>query len=160
MKFSCPLICVSDMARSKEFYARVLGLDVVSDFGANVTLTGGISLQTEETWKLLTGRDAVTDSAWGELYFEEDHMDAFLSRLDKMEGVSYVHPPLEHPWGQRAVRIYDPDRHIIEIGETLLTVIRRFMAQGMDAEAAAMRMDVPEGFIRALLSENGAQDGV
>ena len=50
MKFSNPLIVVSDMEKSKLFYSTVLGLDVILDFGANVTLTGGISLQTKESW--------------------------------------------------------------------------------------------------------------
>ena len=49
MKFSNPLIVVSDMEKSKLFYSTVLGLDVILDFGANVTLTGGIALQTKES---------------------------------------------------------------------------------------------------------------
>lgn len=38
MKFKNPLLAVQDMERSKEFYHQVLGLHVVVDFGANVTL--------------------------------------------------------------------------------------------------------------------------
>nr|WP_326185416.1 hypothetical protein [uncultured Oscillibacter sp.] len=32
--------------------------------------------------------------------------------------VEAVCPPLEHRWGQRVVRPYDPDRHIVEVGES------------------------------------------
>lgn len=46
MKFKNPLLVVSDMEKSKTFYKEVLGLRVTMDFGANVTLTGGICLQT------------------------------------------------------------------------------------------------------------------
>ncbi|NOV61328.1 catechol-2,3-dioxygenase [Clostridium beijerinckii] len=42
MKFSNPMIVVSNMEKSKKFYYEVLGLEVVVDFGANVTLTGGV----------------------------------------------------------------------------------------------------------------------
>ena len=42
MKFKNPLLVVTDMERSKAFYREVLGLRVIMDFGANVTLTGGL----------------------------------------------------------------------------------------------------------------------
>ena len=51
MKFTSTLIAVSDLEKSKRFYQDVLGLDIIADFGANVTLTGGVVLQTLETWK-------------------------------------------------------------------------------------------------------------
>lgn len=51
MHFESPLLAVRDLAASIDFYKRVLGLDVVVDFGANVTLTGGVCLQTLETWR-------------------------------------------------------------------------------------------------------------
>ena len=37
------------MERSVEFYKTVLGLHKIMDFGANVTLTGGVCLQTLDT---------------------------------------------------------------------------------------------------------------
>ena len=49
MRYTGILLAVKDMETSKRFYHDVLGLDVVADFGANVTLTGGIALQTLET---------------------------------------------------------------------------------------------------------------
>ena len=45
-KFTSTLIAVSDMEKSKQFYRDVLGMNVVADFGANVTLDGGLVLQT------------------------------------------------------------------------------------------------------------------
>ena len=50
MKPGGPLFAVRDMKTSLKFYRDVLGLEVVNDFGANVVLTGGLSLQTLETW--------------------------------------------------------------------------------------------------------------
>ena len=55
MKFKNPLLVVADMEKSVEFYKKVLGLHVIMDFGANKTLTGGLCLQTLETWRELTG---------------------------------------------------------------------------------------------------------
>ena len=64
---------------------------------------------------------------------------AWLETLD----VEYVHPVKEHAWGQRVVRFYDPDRHMIEVGEDMKVVCKRFLDSGMTVEQTAERMDVP-----------------
>ncbi|WP_442860809.1 hypothetical protein [Alkaliphilus sp. B6464] len=48
-----------------------------------------------------------------ELYFEEDDFDGFIQKINDIEGINYVHTMVEHSWGQRVVRFYDPDKHII-----------------------------------------------
>ena len=150
MKFKNPLLAVRDMERSKAFYRTVLGLRVIMDFGANVTLTGGVCLQTADSWADLLrvgAEDIRFGGKDGELYFEEDDFDGFLSRLEGLPDIRYVHPALEHPWGQRAVRFYDPDGHIIEVGENMKNVCRRFLDSGMTPEETAKRMDVPLKFV-------------
>ena len=143
MNYNCPMIVVSDMEKTVEFYKNVLGLDVIQDFGANKTLTGGISLQTEESYKEFIGKDKISYGGDNfELYFEEDKIDAFFEKLKEFN-VELVHPVQEHSWGQRAVRFYDPDRNIIEVGESLQAVCSRFSASGMNADEIAARMDVP-----------------
>ncbi len=121
MKYTCTLIAVKNMEKAKQFYHDVLGLEVISDFGANVTLTGGIALQTLDTWKEFIYKSAseiILENNACELYFEEDDMSGFISKLDSMNDIEYIHPLFEHSWGQRVVRFSDPDRHIIEVGET------------------------------------------
>lgn len=88
----------------------------------------------------------------GELYFEEEDMDTFCDHLKKFD-ICYVHPLFEHRWGQRVVRFYDPDRHIIEVGEKLDAVILRFMEQGLSAKETAARMDIPFDFVKACLNK-------
>ena len=116
MNYTCPLIAVRDMERSKRFYRDVLGCGVVNDFGANVTLTGGFALQTLETWKDFIRRDA--------------------------GGITF---------GGGA--FYAPDRHIIEVGETMTSVVRRFIDSGLSAGQTAERTDVPEDYVRSCLEE-------
>lgn len=86
------MLVVKDLAMSKAFYGNVLGLHIIADFGANVTLTGGVCLQTEETWKEFIANEEI---AYGgkdaELYFEEENFDAFLTELSKMK-IEYVAP--------------------------------------------------------------------
>jgi catechol 2,3-dioxygenase-like lactoylglutathione lyase family enzyme len=143
------------MESSKRFYRTVLGLEVVADFGANVTLTGGISLQTADTWAKLIRRETgeiVFRNLAAELYFEEDRIDDFAAKLAAVPDLAYVHPLLEHPWGQRAVRFYDPDGHIIEVGENMAVVVRRFLDNGLSIRETAARMDVPEAYVRSCLA--------
>ncbi len=151
MELKNPLLAVADMERSLAFYETVLGLRVVLDFGANKTLTGGLCLQTLDTWRSFLGTDQV---AFGgndaEIYFEEDRFDAFAERLSTLP-IQYVHPVKEHRWGQRVVRFYDPDRHIIEVGENLAAVCRRFLDSGLTPEQTAERMDVSLEYVRECL---------
>ena len=49
------------------------------------------------------------------------------------------------------VRIYDPDKHIIEIGESIKVVCRRFLDNGMAPEQVAERMNVPMKFVNACM---------
>ena len=152
MKFKNPLLVVSDMEKSKKFYKDVLGLRVIMDFGANVTLTGGLCLQTKETWMEFIGakeNEVVFGGNNAEIYFEEDDFDSFAEKLKGLKNIDYVHPVIEHRWGQRVVRFYDPDKHIIEVGENIKFVCRRFLDSGMTAEEVAVRMDVPLKFVQA-----------
>lgn len=155
MNYGGTLLVVKDLDRSKRFYREVLGQEVILDFGANVTLTGGFSLQTLDTWTGFIGkreREILFGANAGELYFEEEDFDGFLQRLQGMDGVDYVHPVAEHGWGQRGIRIYDPDKHIIEIGEDMRSVVRRFSRKGLTPEEISVRMDVPLEYVISQLA--------
>ena len=152
-KYTSTLIAVSDMEKSKQFYRDVLGMKVVADFGANITLDGGLVLQTLDTWKTFIRTDnVVLPNNAGELYFEEEDMDTFCEHLKQFD-ICYVHPLFEHRWGQRVVRFYDPDRHIIEVGEKRDAVILRFIEQGLSADETAVRMDIPLDFVTACMEK-------
>ena len=151
MKLKNPMLVVIDIDKSVQFYKKVLGLHVIMDFGANKTLTGGLVLQTAETYKEFIG---TSDISFGcnsfEIYFEEDDFDKFIDNLKECD-VEYVHPVAEHSWGQRVVRFYDPDKHIVEVGENIKMVCRRFLESGMTPEQVAKRMDVPMKFVIACI---------
>ena len=151
MKIKNPMLIVTDIDKSVEFYKKVLGLRVIMDFGVNKTLTGGLALQSLESWQefIETG-DVVFGSNSSEVYFEEDNFDKFADKLKKC-AVEYAHPVKEHSWGQRVVRFYDPDKHIIEVGENIKTVCKRFLDNGMTPEQVAERMNVPMKFVNACM---------
>ncbi|MGI5896416.1 MAG: VOC family protein [Oscillospiraceae bacterium] len=154
MQFKNPLLVVENMERTVAFYKKVLGLRVVMDFGANVTMTGGVCFQSKESWKdfLQVPQERITFGGLdAELYFEEDCFDDFLQKLSALEQIQLVHPAIEHRWGQRAIRFLDPDGHVVEVGENMKAVCRRFLAQGMTEQEVAERMDVPLKYVRACM---------
>lgn len=156
MRYAGSLLVVKDMECSKRFYHDVLGQNVVNDFGANVVMDGGFSLQTQDSWLELIQKkshELVYGGNDTELYFEEDQLDDFCEKLHAFD-VSYVHGRIEHPWGQRAIRFYDPDRHVIEVAESLRTVVQRFLRSGLSIEQTALRMDIPVALVLSHANEN------
>lgn len=148
MNYQGTLIVVTNMEQSKQFYQEVLGMKVLEDFGANVTLEGGLFLQTKDSWgNFIENKEVTLQHNAGELYFEEKDMNTFLAKLATLQ-VEYVHALKEHRWGQRVIRFYDPDHHIIEVGEEIEAVVKRFLDSGMSIEQVAHRMDVSEDYVK------------
>lgn len=117
MKLKNVLIVVNDMERSKRFYRDLFGLEVILDNDGNVILTEGLVLQDAAIWKQFINRDVVPQNHAAELYFEETDIDEFVKKLEAFEEpVQYVNPLMEHSWGQKVVRFYDPDGNLIEVG--------------------------------------------
>ncbi len=142
------LIAVNDMDASKKFYHDILGVNVIADFGANVQLENGLFLQTMDTWSaFINNKDIKLNNNAIELYFEEADIDEFFAKLEAAN-IEYVHEPIEHSWGQRAVRFYDPDHHIIEVAEDITMVVKRFLKSGLSEEQVAARMDAPVDYIK------------
>lgn len=149
MKLQCPMLVVSDLAASRVFYETLLEQKVILDFGANITFNGGFSLQTEESWLQFIDKPGSVLKKRPhnmELYFETESFDSFLQQLGA-QTVELVHPAQTMPWGQRLIRFYDPDGHIIEVGESMQTVICRFLRQGMTAQEVALKSQYPLEFV-------------
>ena len=51
MKYTSTLLAVTDMEKSKQFYHDVLGLDIVADFGANVTIKLAAEMSVCDTFE-------------------------------------------------------------------------------------------------------------
>lgn len=155
MKYKCTLIVVEDMKQSRKFYEEVLGQKVILDFGANITFAGDFSLQTKETWRDFIGdtEDTIVFRPNNcELYFEEKRFDYFIEKLESFE-VEKIHDVKEYPWGQKVIRFYDPDKHIIEVGESMVSVVKRFIDQGLSIEETAERTQHPIEFVVSALKE-------
>lgn len=118
MKLKNIVIVVKDVERSKQFYKELFGLDVILDQEGNVILTEGLVLQESKVWEETLGQKVVWKNHASELYFEETDLELFLEKLQQYEQkIQYVYLPEEGESKKRAVRLYDLDGNMIEVGE-------------------------------------------
>lgn len=154
MKLKNILLVVDDIEKSKIFYRDLFGLRVVTDFGENVILTEGLVLQEKKLWEKFIERNVSAGGNDTEVYFEENDIDGFLEKLEKSSfSIEYLNKCIEHDWGQRVIRIYDPDKHVIEIGESMEYVARRFLKAGMTVEQVAKKTQLPFSQVEAIAQD-------
>lgn len=159
MKLKNILYVVKDIEQSKKFYQELFGLYVINDFGENVILSEGLVLQEQKLWETFIGQKTAFGGNDAELYFEENDIDGFLCRLEQTEFlIRYVNPMMEHDWGQRVIRIYDLDMHVIEIGESLEYVARRFLRAGMSIEETAKKTQLPIQSVEMIAGRNQVEE--
>ncbi len=118
MKLKNIVIVVKDVERSKQFYKELFGLDVILDQEGNAILTEGLVLQESKVWEETLGQKVVWKNHASELYFEETDLELFLEKLQKYEReIQILSWPEAAEGARRAVRLYDPDGNMIEVGE-------------------------------------------
>jgi hypothetical protein len=87
-----------------------------------------------------------------EFYFETEDILAAIQRV-KASGAEFLHELHEEPWGQWTARIFDPDRNLIEIGESLETFVKRLHGSEMTLEQVAQKTSVPLMKVKDILRE-------
>lgn len=151
MKLKNVLFVVRDIEESKAFYRELFGLEVVNDFGENVILTEGLVLQEQKQWEKWIDQEVVSGGNDTELYFEENDLDVFLEKLENSRWkIKYMNCCMEQDWGQRVIRMYDLDYHMIEIRESMEYVIRRYLKLGMSCGEVARKTQYPLGIIEEI----------
>ncbi|MEG0283253.1 MAG: VOC family protein [Erysipelotrichales bacterium] len=152
MEFKGICIAVEDIEKARKFYEEVFGLKVISDYGINITFNAGFSLQQEFDWLLDIPKERIKSLENNfELYFEEDDFDSFIKNLEKRNDIKLLHATKEAPWGQRSIRFYDLDDHLIEVGENLKSVVKRYQNQGNSLEEVSKLMDITLDEVNAIL---------
>lgn len=148
------VVIVQDMERSRHFYAEVLDQKIKTNSPKYVTFETGFSLWQGDRALSAIGQETPATSGNGgfELVFESTDLDAVVARLGAAQ-VKLAHGIREQPWGQRVVRFYDPDGHLLEAGEPMGIVVRRFLTQGLSVEEVSKRTTLPPEEVRRLAEE-------
>lgn len=152
MKFQLALVAVKNIEISKQFYKDLFEQEVVLDLGKNITFSGGFAIQQDFAWLVdISAQEVKEKSNNMELYFEVDDFDEFIEKLNKYPNVKYVHQSKKYEWEQRVVRIYDPDYHMIEIGESMAVVAKRYLKNGYSIEETAKKIQHPVEFVKSCI---------
>jgi catechol 2,3-dioxygenase-like lactoylglutathione lyase family enzyme len=156
IKYICPLITVQDIQKSRKFYQKILNQEVEIDHGANVSFKGGFAIHDVKHYQEFLGEPSTlktdVEKNFMELYFESENLDAIQEKLESIDN-KFVHKIRDQPWGQRVMRFYDPDGYIIEVGEPLEFVVRRFAGQGLSVEEISEKSSMPVEFVRMALEQ-------
>ena len=125
ISFAHTIICSNDLAKSKQFYCEALGMAVSVDYGLCFTLTGdAIMIHDAKAFsqnifkKLKRQYQKKPGKGNLNLYFETDQLQDLYDSV-KQRGYTLIHGIQMQPWNQKVFRVYDPDGHIVEIGEPL-----------------------------------------
>jgi len=145
MKFECLCLSVKNIEASKKFYQDLMGLEIDTDWGANISFKNGFALQQYFNEIIGVPKESViTRSHNMELVFETDDFNTFITKVENYPNIEFVKGGvIEQPWGQRVLHIYDLDGHILEVGEKFSHVLQRFMSEGMSVEEVAIRVGIP-----------------
>ena len=134
------VLFVDDVAKSKDFYSHVLGQEVVADIGGiNIGFKSGLALwEKKYAQNNIFGKPAGSGkSDDAEIYFETAELDEVFARVS--QSATILHPLKIQPWQQRTFRVYDPDGFIVEIAETMESVILRLRHEGLCVEEISQR---------------------
>jgi len=153
MKYICPLVTVSNIKKSRDFYERILEQKVKYDFGENVTFEGDFAIHLKSHFQeLIDGKEIKTGGNNFELYFEFNDILEFEKKLLENK-VEIVHKTREQPWKQRVIRFYDPDKNIIEVGESLEFLSYRLYKKEKTIEEISKIITLPVDFVKASIEK-------
>ncbi len=146
---------VKNIEISKIFYTNTLQLPVRLDFGKNIILQNGLTLWEINKSHIIStslGVEKITDGSCNrfELYFETDHLEEVYADLKK-NGVQFIHEIHEESWGQQTIRFFDPDNHLIEVGESMKLFVTRIYNQGLSVEQVSEKTHVPAEEVKRLI---------
>ena len=154
MKYTCMLISVADINAARNFYEDLFRLEVFQDYGRNIAFTCGLALQQDFDWLVNLPKEKVLKKSNNvEIVFETSNFDEFLMKLKEYPNIEYLGEVIEHTWGQRVIRFYDLDGHMIEVGEDMKMVIQRFLSIGMTMEEISSKMDASAEDLTKLLNQ-------
>jgi len=155
MKLQSTVLITNALPSMRAFYEEVLGLKIQDDFGGCVIYTEGVSLwqpPPDHPVRFTTERGSGHPF---ELCFETDSTQDFEEKAGMLlkSAKAILHGLRTEPWGQRTIRVMDPDGNLLEWGESIPCFVSRLSAEGLDASAVSERTGVAlENVQRILVS--------
>lgn len=152
--YSMTVLLVDDIGISKTFYQTLFNFEIKHDFGENIVFKNGFSIwQKKRAHQIIFGekRDSLNFEKSTELYFETSQIEKMWSRIISDKNIDIIHEIKEEQWGQRTLRIFDPDKFIIEIAEPMDHVVKRLAQSNCSIEAIAQKTQVSMKEVKQIL---------
>ncbi|MBN1596875.1 MAG: VOC family protein [Bacteroidales bacterium] len=151
LNFCSTVIFVKNIEASMKFYIEILNQVIKHDFGLNIMFKSNLSLwQISDSHEISSVAGSSNKENKFELYFETDDIDKEASRL-KLQKVKFFHDIKTEPWGQKTIRFFDPDSHLIEIGEEFSIFLRRIFLETGSLKETSRKTGVQVNLIRETL---------
>lgn len=153
LQFSSTVIICKDFEKMTAFYKDLLQQEVEVDFGNCIGFKSKISL-----WKLsdeypIAQKLGYSFSEKGnnnlEICFETENFEEIVAMLERQD-INFLHRAEEESWGQKTLRLFDPENNLIEIGESIPCFVKRFYNDGMSLEEVAKRTSVPLEYVKLI----------
>jgi len=71
----------------------------------------------------------------------------------KSKNVPFLHEINDEPWGQLTIIFFDPDNHLIEVGESMRQFVNRFYNLGLTVKQISRRTSIPIEEINKLIEK-------
>ena len=156
IKFTSFVMLVKDVEVSKKFYTQILQQKITLDHGRNVIFENGFAIWEADFAHNIIFSEKRDDKSLGrnnfEIYFENDEIEKIFLAL-KEKKIKLVHNIQTQPWGQKVFRFFDPDGHVVEIGEPMHVVIKRFHEEGMSVEEIHSKSFMPIEIINQVIKK-------
>ncbi len=133
MRYTCTVIAVADIKAARKFYEDLFGLEVFQDYGRNIAFTCGLALQQDFDWLVNLPKEKVLKNPT----MRKSSLRRTRTLTDFCTGWKNTQ------LGPAGDPFYDPDGHIIEVGEDMKMVIKRFLASGMTMEEISVKWTLP-----------------
>ncbi len=119
IRFRHSIALVRDIEESKHFYKDILGLSIIRDFDVFVLFQNDFAIHRADLFydyinKPYHGEKMGHDNV--DFYLTTSELEHVSARL-KENKVVFIHEIKQMDWGEKVIRIYDPDGHILEIGD-------------------------------------------
>ncbi len=155
LKYHSTVIFCNDLMKQREFYENFLGQKIIQDLGGCLVFENGFTL-----WKLdkkypVSKELGYTYEPLGnrnlEICFETDSFSDVVEMV-VVSDLRMLHNVTEEVWGQYTIRFYDPEGNLIEIGETLRSMVIRMHTGGMSAREIKKKSGLEQSFIEEILA--------
>lgn len=152
MRYHSAVLFVKDINLAKTFYIQILGLNLAEDFGNNIVFEQGLSIwQVQQSHAIAKELPVSEPGNRFELCFEHEDMDDLYLQL-KSAKVKFFQHLNEETWGQRTVRFFDPDGHLIEVGEPMPVFVKNLAKRGLSETDIHEKTGMPLDTVKKLLT--------